>query len=63
MHFGNLFNGNEALGDNMNLFLNENWSDILNELKTPILTAFGDLFVAIINNVFSSFEYSELFQC
>lgn len=62
MHFENLFNGNKALGDNMNLFLNENWSDILHELKAPIVDAFGNLFLVIINHVFDAFEYSELFQ-
>lgn len=62
MHYTNLFNGNKALGDNMNLFLNENWSDILSELKAPIIDAFGNLFLLIIKNVFDNFEYSELFQ-
>lgn len=61
MHFSNLFNGNKALANNMNMFLNENWKDILNELKTPITIGFGNVFTAIINHVFNNFAYSDLF--
>lgn len=48
----NLFNGDKALGDNMNLFLNENWSDILKELKPAFEEAFAASFKAIAHNVF-----------
>lgn len=60
MHFSNLFNGNAALADNMNLFLNENWKDILNELKMPIIDGFGRVFTVLINHVFNSFPYSDV---
>lgn len=36
LKFDNLFNGDKALGDNMNLFLNENWRDLLTELQPDI---------------------------
>lgn len=58
----NLFSGNRALGDNMNKFINDNWMDILNELKAPIISGFGDLFKIIINHVFNSFPYAEIFK-
>lgn len=62
MHFTNLFNGNAALGDSMNQFLNENWKDILNELKTPIVDGFGGVFKVIINHIFNSFPYTDVFN-
>jgi Haemolymph juvenile hormone binding protein (JHBP) len=55
----NLFNGDKALGDNMNMFMNENWQDILNELKPAFSEAIGQILENIINNVFSKFAYSE----
>ncbi|KAK9504721.1 hypothetical protein O3M35_010988 [Rhynocoris fuscipes] len=51
--FDNLFNGDKALGDNMNVFLNENWKEIITELKPAIVQAFGTAFRNIGNIVFS----------
>lgn len=62
MQFTNLFNGNQALGKNMNKFLNENWNEILKELKEPIISGFGKVFIAIINHVFNSFAYTDVFN-
>ncbi|XP_065087217.1 protein takeout-like [Ochlerotatus camptorhynchus] len=62
MHFTNLFNGDKALGDNMNVFLNENWQDILKELKPAIVNAFVEIFQTVISNVFNKVPYDELFQ-
>lgn len=59
--FENLFNGNRALGENMNKFMNENWSDIFQELQKPIIKSFANVFNAIIGNVLSGFSYNELF--
>uniref|UniRef100_A0A182NCX8 Uncharacterized protein n=1 Tax=Anopheles dirus TaxID=7168 RepID=A0A182NCX8_9DIPT len=61
MQFTNLFNGDKALGDNMNVFLNENWEDILKELKPAIIGAFTKIFRAVISNVFENVPYDELF--
>ncbi|XP_052891481.1 uncharacterized protein LOC128299527 [Anopheles moucheti] len=61
MHLSNLFNGDKALGDNMNQFLNDNWEDILKELKPAIIGAFTKIFRAIISNVFENVPYDELF--
>ncbi|XP_058060766.1 protein takeout-like [Anopheles bellator] len=57
----NLFNGDKALGENMNMFLNENWQDILKELKPAIISSFAKVFRAIITNVFDNVPYNELF--
>lgn len=57
----NLFNGDKALGDNMNLFLNENWQDILNELKPSVKFAIEELFKGIINRIFLRIPYNDIF--
>lgn len=58
----NLFNGDKALGDNMNQFLNENWRDILNELKPAITFAVEEILKGIINRIFMKIPYSEIFS-
>jgi hypothetical protein len=60
MNFENLFN-DKALSDNMNMFLNENWQELLAELKPNIATTFGEIIENVINNVFSKRPYKELF--
>ncbi|VVC29654.1 Hypothetical protein CINCED_3A012107 [Cinara cedri] len=51
----NLFNGNKELGDNMNVFLNENWTEILVQLQTNIEEKFAilikDLIQQFLNHV------------
>lgn len=61
MQLTNLFNGDKLLGDNMNQFLNDNWEDILKELKPAIIGSFTNIFRAIIVNVFENVPYNELF--
>ncbi|XP_063224809.1 circadian clock-controlled protein daywake-like [Bacillus rossius redtenbacheri] len=50
IHFTNLFNGDKALGDNMNAFLNENWSDVVGELGPTI----GEVIRAILDSILQS---------
>lgn len=57
----NLFNGDKALGENMNQFLNQNWRDILNELKPAITFAVEEILKGIINRIFSKIPYNEIF--
>ena len=59
--FSNLFNGDKALSDAMNIFLNENWKDIWGELEHSVLKAFQLIFKSLINNVFAKYPYDELF--
>lgn len=61
MNFENLFNGDKALGDNMNLFLNQNWRDILTELKPAITFAVEEILKGLINRIFMKVPYSEIF--
>lgn len=58
----NLFNGDKALGDNMNVFLNQNWRDIFNELKPAITFAVEEILKGIINRIFIRIPYSDIFQ-
>lgn len=58
----NLFNGNKALGDTMNQFLNDNWSEIYDELKQGVFDALGSIFTNLLNNVFLRIPYDQLFE-
>lgn len=61
MQFENLFNGNRALGDNMNLFLNENWKEVYGELEAPIGKAFGMTILQVTNRIFSKVPSNVIF--
>lgn len=60
-HFSNLYNGDKALGDATNQFLNENWADIYKELKGSIGESFSLITQAILNNFFQHHDYRDLF--
>ncbi|XP_061390855.1 uncharacterized protein LOC133326193 [Musca vetustissima] len=57
----NLFNGDKTLGDNMNLFLNENWKDLYQEVKASLADGFSKIYADVINDVFSKFPYEKFF--
>lgn len=61
IHLENLYNGDKLLGDSTNLFLNENWEEIYNELKQLIFDAFTLIVQNTIVNVFKKIPYDELF--
>lgn len=61
MDFENLFNGDEVLSQSTNQFLNENWTDILRELKPVLTKAIGGIYRAIADPIFNKFPYEELF--
>lgn len=60
IHMTNLFNGDKALGDTMNAFLNENWAQILEEVQAPLQAAMSQGFTAIANRIFSKIPADEL---
>uniref|UniRef100_A0A336M7R2 CSON013083 protein n=1 Tax=Culicoides sonorensis TaxID=179676 RepID=A0A336M7R2_CULSO len=62
LNLDNLFNGDKALGDNMNAFLNENWKVVLDELKPACIEAFAQIFASIINSIFSKLSYDDVFE-
>ncbi|XP_073822894.1 protein takeout-like [Musca autumnalis] len=57
----NLFNGDKTLGDNMNLFLNENWPDIYQEVKESLAKGFSEIYADVINQVLSKYPYEKFF--
>lgn len=61
-NFGNLFNGDQLLGDTTNRFLNENWQDIFNEIKGSIFDAFSLITQTMLNNMFAHHDYQKLFK-
>ena len=61
MTLQNLYNGDKALGDSTNAFLNENWEEIYNELKQLIFDAFTLIIQNTVNNVFNKIPYKDLF--
>ncbi|XP_037827504.1 protein takeout-like [Lucilia sericata] len=58
----NLFNGDKALGDNMNLFLNENWKEIYDEVRGSLNKAYAKVFKDVLNAVFSKYPYDKYFS-
>lgn len=45
----------------MNVFINENWPEILKELKPAIQDAFGAAFGDITNRIFKKVPYNKIF--
>jgi len=60
MKFNNLFNGEKILGDNMNVFLNENWKELLDEMQPTFESALGTAFVAIIQQFFNKIPINKI---
>ncbi|XP_008485058.1 protein takeout-like, partial [Diaphorina citri] len=48
----NLFNGDKALGDNMNRFLNDNWEILLQEMQPAFEDNLAAAFKEITNRMF-----------
>ncbi|XP_037028821.1 protein takeout-like [Bradysia coprophila] len=61
MYFEDLFNGDRVLGETTNKFLNENWYDILKELKLVFRDTIGGILKNIIGSVFAAFPYADFF--
>uniref|UniRef100_A0A1L8DPW8 Putative hemolymph juvenile hormone binding protein n=1 Tax=Nyssomyia neivai TaxID=330878 RepID=A0A1L8DPW8_9DIPT len=62
MDFENLFNGDKALSDNMNQFLDQNWNVILTELKPSLTEAISQILQNVVSGPFAKIPYSELFN-
>lgn len=48
-------------GDNMNVFLNENWEDILKELQPGFEDSLSQAFLEISNRVFTKVPFDQIF--
>ncbi|XP_025200179.1 protein takeout-like [Melanaphis sacchari] len=58
----NLFNGDQVLGNNMNMFMNQNWRDILKDLQPAFESALGMAFQSITRQFFHKIPYSKIFN-
>lgn len=48
-------------GNNMNLFLNENWEELLNEMQPPFEEALRSGFISIGQQFFNRIPYNQIF--
>lgn len=62
LNFENLFNGDKQLSETMNVFLNENWMDILNELRPSLSETISQILIGVVSGTFAKIPYSEIFQ-
>lgn len=62
LNLENLFNGDKALGDNMNKFLNDNWNDVFQELKEPVLAGLSETAREYMSKTLENIPYNELFM-
>jgi hypothetical protein len=46
----------------MNNFINENWRDVLNEVRKPFMEAFGGVFFKIFREASTTVPYKDLFD-
>lgn len=60
-YFANLFNGNKALGEQMNRFMNENSEIVFQELKGSYEKSFGYIFKDITNKIFTKVPFDDIF--
>ncbi|KAJ3617220.1 hypothetical protein MTP99_007462 [Tenebrio molitor] len=58
----NLFNGDKALGDNINQVLNDNGKEVYADVKTSYEEAFGKIFATVSDNLLTRVPVAELFS-
>ncbi|XP_034827661.1 protein takeout-like [Maniola hyperantus] len=61
LHFSNLFNGDKRLGDQMNIFLNENADLVFNELKESYEKSLSSVFQDVTNKIFDKVPMKKIF--
>ncbi|KAL4705870.1 hypothetical protein ACJJTC_019305 [Scirpophaga incertulas] len=61
LHFSNLFNGDKRLGDQMNLFLNQNSDLVFNELKESYERSLSSVFQDVTNKIFDKVPMNRIF--
>lgn len=59
--FNNLFNGDQALGNEMNKVLNENKFDVYRDVREGYETAFAIIFKDVTNRLFAKVYFSDIF--
>uniref|UniRef100_A0A2S2PLB2 Protein takeout n=1 Tax=Schizaphis graminum TaxID=13262 RepID=A0A2S2PLB2_SCHGA len=61
LKMNNLFNGDKVLGDNMNIFLNENWMELLKEMQPAFERALSAAFISIAQEFFNRIPLNQIF--
>ncbi|XP_049879586.1 protein takeout-like [Pectinophora gossypiella] len=61
LYFSNLFNGDKRLGDQMNMFLNENSDLVFNELKDSYEKSLSSVFQEVTNRIFDKVPMKDIF--
>ncbi|KAL3282200.1 hypothetical protein HHI36_005394 [Cryptolaemus montrouzieri] len=56
----NLFNGDKELGEAMNLFLNDNWKNVANEIKPVLEDTIAGIFKKFSNKIYHKYPLSVL---
>lgn len=62
IHLGNLYNGNKALGDATNKFLNENWEVIYNEVNPGLFLRMQKRVTEILQDIFYKIPHKKWFK-
>jgi hypothetical protein len=57
----NLFNGDKALGDNLNQLMNDNWKELYIDVKSSYEEAFGKIFASVFDNLLARVPIAQLF--
>ncbi|KAL1137935.1 hypothetical protein AAG570_009630, partial [Ranatra chinensis] len=57
----NLFNGDKLLGENMNMFLNQHWEEVIKELGPVVAEAVSKIFSLMLSNIAQLVPYSEIY--
>lgn len=60
IHFSNLFNGNKQLSETTNVFINENWRDILEEINPLVEDTIGEVMMQIIKGFLDLYTLEDL---
>ena len=61
IRFEGLFNGDKLLGDQMNIFLNENWRELIKELGPGIAEATGEVVKLVVVGLANHVPVDEMF--
>ncbi|KAJ0183537.1 hypothetical protein K1T71_001513 [Dendrolimus kikuchii] len=58
--FDNLFNGNKVLADPVDLFVNDNWRDVMKEIAPPVVHAIVSEVVEAVDALYKAVPADEL---
>jgi DNA replication protein DnaD len=61
-HFGNLFNGDKVLGDNINAVLNDNWKEVFTDMSKDLNETINQIIMNLLNGFFAKVSIEEAFD-